>query len=330
MSRALALALLLLGLAACRDEAGRAPFVDSRTPPDIAERFFPPAGWAWGLVQSGLAPPQRYGVSSAPGVPKGQVLIITGEGETAEAWFETVRNLNDAGLTVWVLERAGQAGSGRFSGPRDRIHAPSFDPDVAAVRAMMRLVIRPYPLGPTAILAHGDGAVVALRAAERGVVPDRLVLSAPRFAPDAPATPQEAMAVKAGFTRTPATGVKPWRRDGADGMALGLTHDPWRGKVQRAWQAANPDLRMSGPSIGWRQAFREAGDLAAHDAGTVQTPILMLLPQQPDARAVDICAAAPACETRSMNGARPALHLESDVFRKPWLDAAIDFVAPAP
>ena len=43
--------LVLLGfLAACSGGGGTAPFAESRTPSGLAERFYPPEGWAWCYV----------------------------------------------------------------------------------------------------------------------------------------------------------------------------------------------------------------------------------------------------------------------------------------
>ncbi|HWU13389.1 MAG TPA: alpha/beta hydrolase, partial [Caulobacter sp.] len=126
-----ALALLLaLPLAACGDEDVRAPFADSRTPPSLDVRFQPPAGWAWGYVKVGDDLVQRYGVSAPQGSLRGQILILPAYGESAEAWFETARDLNDRDYVVWILERQGQGGSERATPWRDLGHAASFAPDV--------------------------------------------------------------------------------------------------------------------------------------------------------------------------------------------------------
>ena len=108
---------LILGIAAgllgaCSGSGDLAPFAESRTPASLAERFYPPEGWAWGFVRIGEAPDQRYGVAAPNGVPRAEILILPDYGETAETWFETVRDLNHRGFAVWVLEGAGQGGSG--------------------------------------------------------------------------------------------------------------------------------------------------------------------------------------------------------------------------
>ena len=118
MYRAPLLCLALL-LTACGQGGGREPFTDSRTPPGLASRFLAPEGWAWGLAQAEGFPAQRYGVSSPSTGPVAHIVVLPGYGESAEAWFETARDFNARGYTVWVLEGAGQGGSGRFTGARD-------------------------------------------------------------------------------------------------------------------------------------------------------------------------------------------------------------------
>lgn len=323
--------LLALPLVSCGGEAARAPFAESRTPPSLSERFQPPAGWAWGYVRVGDQAVQRYGVSAPSGAPRGQILILPGYGESAEGWFETARDLNGRGYIVWVLERQGQGGSERLTRWRDLGHVVSFAPDVTVTKAMVKAVIRPAGKDPFAILGHGDGGLVALRALEEGLQADTLILSSPSFdLADPPRAKDElvriarwARGVKLGFLRYP--GQKGWRREG--GTDDGLTHDPSRGAVQQAWRLANPDLRMGAPSLSWYAAFYDAVDAVSRDLGRVPTPVVMLDGGQ-DAKALagaqrGVCAALPACVETRYPTARHALHLEGDSVRGPWL-AAID------
>ncbi|MBU4436052.1 MAG: alpha/beta hydrolase, partial [Alphaproteobacteria bacterium] len=163
MRRRLLVTLLLASLAGCGDGGSRAPFAESRIPPSIAPRFYAPDNWAWGYVRVGAGRIQRYGVSAPPVAPRAIVLILTGYAEPAEKWFETARRLNTDGYTVWVLERQGQGGSERATPWRDLGHADSFEPDVAAVRALINVVVRPKGDAPLVVLGHGDGGLVALR-----------------------------------------------------------------------------------------------------------------------------------------------------------------------
>ena len=332
MRRRLLAIVLTLAASACGDGGSRAPFADSQTPPSLSSRFYPPQGWAWGYVRSGQGLAQRYGVASPPVAPKASVLILTGYGESAEKWFETVTDLTAQGFSVWVLERQGQGGSERETPWRDLGHVDSFDPDVAAVRALVKGVIRPRPDTPLVVLGHSEGGLVALRAAEQGLAMDGLILSSPAFGLTALPRPRSDFAkftpamrfLHLGWIKTPDQAG--WRRDAADSA---LTHDPVRGKVQAAWMLANPDLRMGGRSLSWFAAFFDASEAAAQDIHRPKVPTLMLTAAQdkvvsatPQTR---LCAAMITCQETRYPGAGHDLHKESDAVRQPWLTAIIDF-----
>src|ERR1700722_13846 len=116
---ALVAAAIVFAVVSVGGHDSRDAFVDSRPPPDFAERFYPPESWAWGELQPDGGSIQRYGVSAPAVVARADVLILPDYGESAETWFETARDLNAAGYAVWVLEGVGQGGSGRFPGRRD-------------------------------------------------------------------------------------------------------------------------------------------------------------------------------------------------------------------
>ncbi|MCY1647734.1 alpha/beta hydrolase [Caulobacter sp. SL161] len=329
---------LSLVVSACGDGASRAPFAESRTPPALTARFYPPQGWAWGYIQSGDGPVQRYGVTAPPVSSRGTILILTGYGETAEKWFETVSALTRRGFTVWVLERQGQGGSERLTPWRDLGHIDSFDPDVAVVKALVNTVIRPKGGARFVVLGHGEGGLVALRAAQTGLPMDALLLSSPAFDLSALPRPRSDFArftpalrtLRLGWIRS--SDQRGWRRDGLDGKAAGLTHDADRGKVQAAWMLANPDLRMGGRSLGWFAAFFDASEAAARDIGKATVPVLMLNAGRDrvvTAKAqTRLCRDMKACREIRYAGGAHDLHMESDAVRVPWLTEVAKFAAP--
>lgn len=321
MIRACVIAALLLVVAACGRDEARAPFAESRVPPSLGARFQPPEGWAWGFIRTGLNPVQRYGVASTSRAPRAVVVIVPGYGESAEVWFETVRDLVGEGYTVWILDRAGQGGSERFVLPRDLGHAPSFDPDVTGLMHLLKVVVRAPQDMPVILLGHADGAAVALAAVQSGLKVDGVIASSPWLSADV-AAPAPKWAP--GLDRLAAPGWKAWTRDGPDDLSRGLTHDPWRGKVGQAWQTANPDLRMSGPSRGWLGAHRAASRKAIERAAATRAPILMLNPGE---RGASLCREAPRCRAVPVPGARRALHLEADPWREAWRKETLAFIA---
>lgn len=333
MRRRLLVVTLALAVSACGDGASRTPFAESRTPPSLSARFYPPQGWAWGYVRSGEGLIQRYGVAAPPVAPRATILILTGYGESAEKWFETVQDLTTLGFSVWVLERQGQGGSERETPWRDLGHVDSFDPDVAAVSALVKGVIRPGPDMPLVVLGHSEGGLVALRAAQQGLAMDGLVLSSPAFGLAAPPRSRSDFAkftpamrfLRLGWIKTP--DQPGWRRDAPSDA---LTHDPVRGKVQSAWMLANPDLRMGGRSLGWFAAFFDASEAAARDIRETNVPTLMLtagrdkvVSATPQTR---LCATMAACHETRYPLAGHDLHMESDAVREAWLTAMVDFI----
>jgi lysophospholipase len=310
--------LALLLLAAC-GRGDRAAFVESAPPPGLAERFAAPPGWAWGEIEVGDAPVQRYGVAAATGVAKAQLLILPDYGESAETWFETARDLTGAGTTVWVLEGVGQGGSERLAARRDLGELESFDADVAAIQAMIDLVIRPTAQRPLVLMGEGVGALVAVRAVETGADPAALVLSAP----DCHAAQPAGMLVFIGLGQFRAPGGDAWRRDGPDDFAAHRTHDAFRGAVTHAWQLANPSLRLGGPSLDYEAALARLQAPTQADLPKLRaTPTLVVQPDRSPA-----CLTPAGAQLQTIPGAAPALELEDTPRRTHWLAALERFLA---
>jgi lysophospholipase len=323
---ALACACALVA-AACDVTAPREPLLDSRAPPELAQRFYPPEGWAWGLIQASGRPAQRYGVSAPPVVPRAEVVIVPGSGESAETWFETVRDLNARGATVWVLDRAGQGGSSRPAAPRGYVHAPDPEADAQAILALRAAVVRGGAGRKVVLLAAGDAAGAAVRALQAGARFDALILSTPSL-PRGVLSPLQSISVRVGLGQAPAAKGPAWRRDGPDDAALGLTHDPWRGRLRRAWAIANPDLRDVGATLATRAAQASLAE-SVLKAPPISTPVLQLAPEA--AGDGPLLRQLPTAQVHRFEGARPALHLETDRIRKPWLDAVAGAAGlPAP
>ncbi len=308
--------LALLLLAGCGQAGGAdAPFVDSRIPPSLQQRFYPPETWAWGLIRIGAAPPIRYGVAAPATAPRGDVLIACGYGESAEAWFETVRALVARGYAVWVMDAPGQGGSGRFTRPRDLGHEPDPAAHGAALQAMVAVIGR-----PTVLIAQSTAAPAALSALAAGLPVRATILSAPTLsAAEPPISAGPAAAGAAGMNRVRlgwlrAVGQAPWEK--ADPLPSG------RPGVIAAWQGANPDLRMGGVSYGWIDGFqRQTAALTTDRLALVRAPVLMLATQREPPRAAQLCRAMAACVRQVVPGGRASLHLESDPIHAAWTEA---------
>jgi len=268
----LALVLTLL-LAACGPVGSNAPFTDTRMPPHLSRQFWAPDGWGWGVVQITDRPPLRYGVVTPPGMSAGQIIIMTGYGETAEGWFETARFLVDNDYSVWVLEAAGQGGSGRYGEPHDQGQAPDFTADIEGVRALSAKVIRPKATSPISLIASGTAAPAAIEALSQGLPAKALILSFP-----------EDVAVPAGGGG--------WTRP-TNLSALNL-----RQREQLGWMIANPDLRMGAPNRQWRTAWAQAQASAVSPVVRARLSGQVLV-VSPTARPLD-CSGFRQCKTRQI------------------------------
>ena len=321
MCRAVALLVMIVLFSGCTPKGSDAPFSDSRVPAGLSTGQYPPLGWAWGYVQTGNRPPQRYGVTSSSVVPRADVVILPGYGESAEVWFETVRDLVAEGFTVWVLERSGQGGSGRYVLPRDLGYVPSFEPDITTLRAFVRTVVRPKTGRRLVLIGYADGAIVGLRAVQTGLVVDAVVMVSPHFAKP---IANRIVALE----RFPSPGWRPWHRNTPDEFARGLTHDRRRGGLGVAWQTANPDIRMAGPSRGWTAALGDASRQAIDQTASTETSILVVSGETPGTDILAFCKTAKHCKFHEISGARQAIHLEADKWRRLWLRGVAEFIDP--
>lgn len=301
MRPALAALIVALALAGCGEQGSREPFAESRMPPGLAERFAPPEGWAWGFLQVGEAPVQRYGVVAPPGAPRGEILILPDPGDSAEVWFETARDLGLRGHTVWILEAPGQGGSGRYglSGPP---RSAAGEDAARGVRAMLDVVIRPRDR-PLVVLADRRASGGALAALQGRSAVD-LILSSPVIE----AASGQPLTGRLGI------GGDGWSRKTPDDVAEKLTHDPARGAVRNAWKLANPDLRRPFAPLSTPQR----PSLPTGDA-------VLVLTGDPASKDEMLCEAG-RCRSIDHPGAWPALHLETDAVRARWLDEIDGFV----
>ena len=309
--------MVLLTLAACSRDADQ-PLLDSRTPPSLGPRFFPPDGWGFGVLAVPGAPRIRYGAAAPEVPPRADVVILPAYGESAEVYYETARDLTARGYAVWVLDAAGQGGSARFPGPVDLGRSNGFGLDAAALEGLLTQVVRPGAGRPVVVAASGSSALSALLAAEQGRAPvDGLFLWDPALVrPAAAEHAAEMTRWRLGGLR--ADGGSPWTRPTQD-----LSGRP---TLPAAWQLADPDLRMGGPAWEWIAAEAEAQREALDPARTraLRAPILVQAAQH--AGADRLCMGVPRCQVLDAPPTPLPRHLASDPVRHAWLAALSTFV----
>ncbi|HYF22800.1 MAG TPA: hypothetical protein VD929_05310 [Caulobacteraceae bacterium] len=291
MRRLFALTILLLA-AACGRDADEA-LLDSRIPPSISPRFYPPEGWAWEAVDVPGARPVRYGVAAPALAPKAHVVLLAGWNEPAEVFFETARDLNARGFAVWALDPA-----------------PTPQAGAQAVDRLIRQVVRPASGQAVTIAAHGSAAPAALLALQDGAPADGLLLWDPRLNEPLAARAREKASLGLGGTQ--ADGEVPWRRPDYD-----LTG---RATLPQAWALANPDLRPKPRTWNWFDAQGRAIATIREPARkpSFKSPIFVLDADQA------ACAGYAACVAHPLPSRRPH-HLAADPIRTAWLAALTAF-----
>lgn len=303
--------------------------LDSHPPPGIAPRFLGPPGFAWGAIQPQGSVELRYGVSAPEGAGRrGQVLILPDPDEPAEVWFETASALNQAGHVVWLLEWGAYGGSGRQFPPYDMVHAETATAGPQVIAALIAHVIAPAPDAPMVLIASGHSATNALKAAQLGAPATAVILSAPQWATPRPPRPWERAALRVGLGRLPFPDWRPWSRAESE-RVVPVDADPWRGRLIHSWRLANPDLRQSGVSLGWRVLMTQSQWTGLPDTPAVVR--LLVLSDRPDG------AGSPG-HCQSQNGCRlvvqPDLgrspHLATDPVRDVWLAEIMAFLGERP
>lgn len=316
--------LAALVLTACDSGGPRPALLDSRPPPGLAPRFLPPEGWAWGAIQPPGGPELRYGVTAPVGTARrAQVLILPDSDEPAEVWFETASDLTRAGYVVWTLEWAGFGGSGRLLPPYDMVHANAAGSGAQAVVALISQVIRPIPDRPLTLMGSGDAAILVSTLQAQAPV-SSIILSAPAPAPAAALKPWERLAVRIGLGRLPSPDWRPWSRTASAAAALPGA-DPWRGRVAHGWRLANPDLRQSGESLGWRVLTQTSAPTGLDPSRTGRA--VLILAHEPDGIvAADACRAEQACRAVIHPEFALAPHLGPEAVRTVWLSEVTSFL----
>ncbi|MFM9936608.1 MAG: alpha/beta fold hydrolase [Novosphingobium sp.] len=220
---------------------------------------------------------------AADRAPRGSLLFLPGRGDFYEKYLETLAFWAKQGWHVSAADWRGQGGSGRMAADPLVGDISDFSVWIADLAALWRDWVAETP-GPHVLVGHSMGGHLVLRAvAERAVLPDALVLSAPMlgFVSPIPQVIQHLFArlmCRIGDPARMAWPVSEKPGSPLDKRATLLTHDPERYADEEWWRENRPELAI-GPAS-WRWVERAAASIERLRAPglleAVETPVLVL------------------------------------------------------
>lgn len=271
--------------------------------------------------------------------PRGTVVILGGRAEFIEKYFESIQQLLDRGFAVATMDWRGQGGSARqLKNPR-KGHIDDFSLYERDLDALVSEVLDPSCPRPWFGLCHSMGAAILLAVARAGRCPfDRLVLTSPMIALAGFRRPR---AVRLLVEALDALGLGGAFAPGGGSKIVALrpfagnvhTSDPARYARVSGVVAAEPELGLGWPTVGWlHAAFRLMREFEDPDfPRRVLTPILVVASgadRVTDTRAAERFAARlRAGRLIVVDGAEHELMMERDVFRDRFW-AAFDAFIP--
>ncbi|HTR83946.1 MAG TPA: alpha/beta hydrolase [Reyranella sp.] len=229
-------------------------------PADLAATFRKPTRYAW---FEGIGARVRHAVWTAPGRPRGTVVLLTGRGEFIEKYaMEVVGELLDRGFAVFALDWRGQGLSDRPLPEHDKGHIDNFSTYLGDLKLFLETVVGPAAPRPMLLLCHSMGGHLALRhlAEERAGPFSAAVMTAPMTVLQREALLRSVLWL---MPELPAVeerylfGTGPFVALADDFKSNHVTHDERRYRFTGDWFRADPRLELGGPTIGWcRQATR--------------------------------------------------------------------------
>ena len=278
----------------------------------------------------------------------GVCLLLNGQTEFIEKYFEVIDELRARGFSVVTFDWRGQGGSDRLLPDRRKAHIEDFaeyDQDLdTVIREVMTPLAAANNTRPVSI-AHSMGGNILLRRLHdvQGEFA-AVILSAPMVGIKPRGVPWwlvEKIADRLNRYGPSADFI--WGMAKRDQLKLPfalqiVTSDSKRYARNQALMAADPELRLNGPTWGWLDAALHAIDRLGTSgyAEAIKTPALVIGAGRDrvcDTEAARAFAARmPHAQYVEIAGAQHEILMERDPLRAQWWAAADDFLkknAPA-
>jgi lysophospholipase len=301
------------------------------------KRFQQPANWQWHSFKNADGASIRYGQALVE-KPNGTIVLVTGFTEFGEVYFELINDLLEANYNVYEMDWRGEGGSDRYLEDREKAYSLGFEHDENDLAQLIETIVKPQGKQKLILMAHSLGSHIALRFLHDhpGLI-DKAILTAPAVELTSKENPT-LISLATWWQCTTGNGKKYIDDQGNwDFMEPKVTklithsHDQERVRLEAAWAKQNPQLRSGGATWKWLQEYQKSLDIlwSDHYLAAVKTPVLVACPGE------DLIMKPykqRQCVRRLSNltlyeaeGARHDLFLESDEFRRPWLEWALNW-----
>jgi len=237
------------------DRFNHAPTVaTARRAPSLAERFLAPPGLVWGGFTTDDGAVLRW-CHLAAETPRADCVLVGGFGDFIEKHFETIRDLQARGFSVWCLDWRGQGGSTRPKRWPHRPRARDFERDADELAEFAAAKLQSGR--PRVLIAHSMGGAIALLCLRRYPRAfDAAILSAPMLGLFTGPTPPTLLRALTGPVRFAGLGLMHLpgatrRRSQPTPDRSRISSDAERCRLRYAWVSTEPALRLDPPTYGW-------------------------------------------------------------------------------
>ena len=264
-------------------------------------------------------------------VPSAICLLLNGQTEFIEKYFEVIDELRGRGFSVITFDWRGQGGSDRLLPDRRKAHIGDFSAYDQDLDAVLKLAVKPLAVEkhvPVIAMAHSMGGHILIRHLHDAQ--DEFaaaILCAPMLGINSRGSPWWVVEKIAHYlNRAEPSTEFVWGMAARDQLKLPfslqiVTSDPVRYARNQALLAADPELRLNGPTWGWLGAALDAIALTRNPgyAEAIQTPCLFFGAGHDrvcDTQAVRAFAKrVPHAEFVEIANAEHEILMERDVFR---------------
>ncbi len=299
----------------------------------LDERFHPPQHFTLNITKR-RGRQLRYG-HIVPSGAKGTIVIIPGNQEPLEKYFEFINELNpwDRRWAIFIYDLYDQGGSGRFTRSPDLVHSNGFEDDILDLEHILDTVVfdERRAARPCVVIAHSKGGHFLARYLARN--PDMRITASCLTTP------------MMGIYKIPTwlrhllylpneMGLSEKRITKADESKSQLTHDRGeRGTIRDRLAHIGVYERTTGMTFGWvyhalRSIHRFYRPSNLQNLPFTQSLIIKAGNETiVDNAAIDhLHQHLKGSEVKTIEGAYHDIWLESDEYRTPFIKAIIDFL----